>query len=73
MSLNPLKIKLSARAMKFISLLLALLSITSVTFLYFSQPPILEAFEAKTYDLRFKQMRGAIQPHPDIAIIAIDE
>ena len=73
MSLNPLKIKLSARAMKFISLLLALLSITSVTFLYFSQPPILEAFEAKTYDLRFKQMRGAIQPHPDIAIIAIDD
>jgi adenylate cyclase len=73
MNFNPFKIKLSARAMRWISLLLASLSVVLVVFLYFSQPPILEAFEAKTYDLRYKNLRGAITPNPDIAIIAIDE
>jgi adenylate cyclase len=41
--------------------------------LYYTQNPFLEAFEARTYDLRFKAMRGPITPHPDIAIIAIDD
>ena len=35
--------------------------------------PFLEAFEAKTYDLRFKDLRGPIQPSPNIGIIAIDD
>ena len=55
------------------SFLLATLSISSVLFLYYSQNSFLEAFEAKTYDLRFKDLRGPIQPNPDIAIIAIDD
>ena len=59
--------------MKFVSLLLAFASIFSVTLLYYTQNPFLEAFEAKTYDLRFTNMRGALAPNPDIAIIAIDD
>ena len=56
-----------------LSVLLAVVSISSVLFLYYTQNAFLEAFEAKTYDLRFKDMRGPIQPNPDIAIIAIDD
>ncbi len=56
-----------------LSVLLAVLSISSVLFLYYTQNSFLEAFEAKTYDLRFKDLRGPIQPNPDIAIIAIDD
>ena len=63
----------SKRGMKLVSFLLALVSILSVTLLYYTQNPFLEAFEAKTYDLRFKNMRGALAPNPDIAIIAIDD
>ena len=55
------------------SVLLAVVSITSVLFLYYTQNSFLEAFEAKTYDLRFKDLRGPIQPNPDIAIIAFDD
>jgi adenylate cyclase len=56
-----------------LSFALAALCITSVLFLYYTQNSFLEAFEARTYDLRFKNMRGPIQPSPDIAIIAIDD
>ncbi len=56
-----------------LSVLLAAVSISSVLFLYYTQNAFLEAFEAKTYDLRFKDLRGPIQPNPDIAIIAIDD
>lgn len=56
-----------------VSLLLAFVSIFSVMLLYYTQNTFLEAFEAKTYDLRFKTMRGALVPNPDIAIIAIDD
>lgn len=56
-----------------LSFLLAVLSIFSVLILYYTQNSFLEAFEAKTYDLRFKNMRGPLQPEPDIAIIAIDD
>lgn len=59
--------------MRVVSLLLAFTSIFAVTLLYYTQNPFLEAFEAKTYDLRFKTMRGALAPSPDIAIIAIDD
>jgi adenylate cyclase len=56
-----------------LSFLLAILCISSVLFLYYTQNSFLEAFEAKTYDLRFKDMRGPIQPSPNIGIIAIDD
>jgi adenylate cyclase len=56
-----------------LSVFLAVLSISSVLFLYYTQNSFLEAFEAKTYDLRFKNLRGPIQPSPNIAIIAIDD
>jgi adenylate cyclase len=56
-----------------LSFLLAIASISSVLFLYYAQNSFLEAFEAKTYDLRFKNLRGPILPDPDIAIIAIDD
>lgn len=52
---------------------LAVLSIFGVLFLYYTQNSFLEAFEAKTYDLRFRDMRGPVKPSPNIAIIAIDE
>lgn len=73
MSLNKIKLELSGRAMRGISILLAATSIFVVTLMYYNQNPFLEAFEAKTYDLRYKSMRGPVAPHPDIAIIAIDD
>lgn len=59
--------------MRLASLLLAALSVFSVTLLYYTQNSFLEAFESKTYDLRFKNLRGPLPPNPAIAIIAIDE
>jgi adenylate cyclase len=56
-----------------LSLILAALSIFGVLYFYSSQNSFLDAFEARTYDLRFKLMRGAMQPDPNIAIIAIDD
>ena len=56
-----------------LSFLLAAFSIFSVLFLYYTQNSFLEAFEAKTYDLRFKNLRGPVAPDPNIAIIAIDD
>lgn len=55
------------------SVFLAVLSISSVLLLYYTQNPFLEAFEAKTYDLRFKELRGPVRASPNIGIIAIDE
>ncbi len=55
------------------SVLLASLSVLFVLTLYYSQNPFLEAFEARTYDLRFRDMRGAIPLQQDIAVIAIDD
>ena len=56
-----------------LSFMLATLSIFSVLMLYYTQNSFLEAFEARTYDLRFKDLRGPIQPNPNIGVIAIDE
>lgn len=53
--------------------LLAFISVFIVIALYYNQNSFLEAFEAKTYDLRFKSLRGAVTPSTDIAIIAIDD
>jgi adenylate cyclase len=54
-------------------ILFALISVFAVIALYYEQNSFLEAFEAKTYDLRFSDLRGAIPPSPDIAIVAIDD
>ncbi len=53
--------------------LLAFISAFIVIALYVTRNPFLEAFEAKTYDLRFSDFRGAIPPSADIAIVAIDD
>lgn len=64
---------LQGRGSRAVSLLLAIVSVLLVTLLYYKQNPFLEGFEARTYDLRFKSLRGPILPQPDIAIIAIDD
>jgi adenylate cyclase len=64
---------LQGRGSRVVSWALALLAVLLVTLLYYKQNPFLEAVEARTYDLRFKSMRGPIPVHPDIAIIAIDD
>ncbi|MDH3353647.1 MAG: adenylate/guanylate cyclase domain-containing protein [Chromatiales bacterium] len=56
-----------------VSILLALITSFTVVALYYNQNPFIEAFEAKSYDLRFKNIRGAIPPNKQIAIIAIDD
>lgn len=53
--------------------LFAFISVFAVIALYYNQNSFLEAFEAKTYDLRFSDLRGAIPPSADIAIVAIDD
>jgi adenylate cyclase len=55
------------------SIALPALSILAVLSLYYTQNSFLEAFEAKTYDLRFRDMRGTIPLEPSIGIIAIDD
>jgi adenylate cyclase len=68
-----LKQSLRNRSTRAISIVLAFVSVFLITALYYTQNPFLEAFEARTYDLRFKSLRGPIRAHPDIAIIAIDD
>jgi adenylate cyclase len=72
MILSFLKNTYAGRGTRLISILLAFLSAFIVIALYFNQNQFLEAFEAKTYDLRFKSLRGAIAPSPEIGIVAID-
>jgi len=55
------------------SVLLAFCSVFIVTALYFNQNQFLESFEAKSYDLRFSSLRGAIAPYPNIGLITIDD
>lgn len=73
MGMSFLKNMLTRRHTTALSIVLAALCIASVLFLYYTQNSFLEAFEARTYDLRFKNLRGPIQPSPNIGIIAIDE
>jgi adenylate cyclase len=44
-----------------------------VVVLYYMQTGFLEGFEARTYDMRFKAMRGPVEYNRDIVIIAIDD
>lgn len=55
------------------SVLLSAFSVLTVLSLYYTQNTFLEAFEARTYDLRFREMRGAIPLESSIGIIAIDD
>lgn len=64
---------LQGRGSRAASVLLALAAVLAVTLLYYTQNAFLEGFEARTYDLRFKSLRGPVAPHPDIAVIAIDD
>jgi adenylate cyclase len=73
MALSFLKKKLLGKDSKLAVFLLAFVSIFIVIALYYNQNSFLEAFEAKTYDLRYKSLRGAVTPSADIAIIAIDD
>jgi adenylate cyclase len=73
MVLSFLKYTFGARATKLASLLLAFLSVLVVTALYYSQNQFLEAFEDKSYDLRFSSLRGPISPGSEIGIVKIDE
>lgn len=47
--------------------------IVAVVVLYYLQPELLEQFEARTYDLRSRMVRGAVPPTGKIVIVAIDE
>ena len=62
-----------AKGAKFASILLSFLSVFVVTALYYQQNQFLETFEAKTYDLRYSSLRGAVTASPDIGIIRIDD
>jgi adenylate cyclase len=64
---------LQGRGSRVVSIALAVLSVLLVTLLYYRQNAFVEGFEARTYDLRFRNLRGPVLPHPDIAIIAIDD
>ncbi|MFC1524606.1 CHASE2 domain-containing protein, partial [Thermodesulfobacteriota bacterium] len=57
----------------FLSFFLSLLSVFIIVALNVNQNPFFEAFEAKSYDLRFRTMRGPVKGDPNIAIIALDE
>ncbi|MFA6901662.1 MAG: adenylate/guanylate cyclase domain-containing protein [Gallionellaceae bacterium] len=72
MVLTFLKNAFSGKGTRFASILLAFLSTFIVIALYFNQNQFLEAFEAKTYDLCFKSLRGVMPPSPEIGIVAID-
>jgi len=73
MALSLLKKIFMGRDSRIAPFLLAFVSIFIVMWLYTSQNSFFEAFEAKTYDLRFSEWRGSIPPSPDIVIVAIDD
>lgn len=61
------------RYTRWLSRLLGLVPVLLVVGLYYQQNAFFESFEARTYDLRFKSLRGPIPASPDIGIIAIDD
>lgn len=56
-----------------LAFVLALCTLLLVVALYYRQTQVLEGFEAKTYDLRFRLVRGPVAPADDIVIIAIND
>lgn len=73
MAMSFLNRTFTSKGIKTTAFLLAFISVAIVTALYYQQNPFLEAFEAKTYDLRFKTLRGAIPANENIGIVAIDD
>jgi len=64
---------MSSKKLKYITVLLSLFIAAFVVVLYYMQTGFLDSFEARTYDIRFKAMRGHIPHNREIVIIAIDE
>jgi adenylate cyclase len=64
---------MSPKRLRHITVLLGLLTATFMVVLYYMQVGFLEGFEARTYDMRFKAIRGPIEHNSDFVIIAIDE
>jgi len=73
MALSFLKNIFAIKVPNIVSILLSTLSVIVISSLYINQNQFLEEFEAKTYDLRFKNLRGATPSDPKIAIVAIDD
>ncbi len=64
---------MSPKRLRYITVLLGFLMAAFVVVLYYMQTGFLEGFEARTYDMRFKAMRGPVEHNRDIVIIAIDD
>jgi adenylate cyclase len=64
---------MSPKMLRYITVLLGFLMAAFVVVLYYMQTGFLEGFEARTYDMRFKAMRGPVGHNKDIVIIAIDD
>jgi adenylate cyclase len=73
MVISFLRSVFNLKGSKLLPLLLAFLSVFVVTALYYNQNQFLEAFEAKSYDLRFKSLRGPLHTASDIGIVKIDD
>jgi adenylate cyclase len=64
---------MSPKRLRYITVLLGFLMAAFVVVLYYMQTGFLQGFEARTYDMRFKAMRGPVKHNKDIVIIAIDD
>ena len=64
---------LSPKRLRSLTVLLGVLMAAFVVVLYCMHTSFLEDFEARSYDIRFKAMRGPVEHNKDIVIIAIDE
>jgi adenylate cyclase len=62
-------VRTQQRVIRFVPYLLGMF----IMVLYYVQPAFLEGFERNTYDLRFRAMRGPLEPDNRIAIVAIDK
>jgi adenylate cyclase len=57
---------------KLVILVLTLLISLVCAILYYQKNPLIDSFEAKSYDFRF-HLRGKLPPNPAIVIVAIDD
>ncbi len=57
---------------KLIILTLTFMVTVVCVLLYYGQNPLVESFEAKSYDFRY-HLRGPLKPNPAIVIVAIDD
>jgi len=73
MILSFLKNIFTGKGTRFISVLLAFFSVSVIIALNYNQNQFIEAFEDKSYDLRFSGLRGSVPLRPEIGVIAIDD